>query len=172
MLPLEGFLAGFGDFVWVEERQAANTNGGDFNSGDWRTRALNTLSHSGITGAALDSSLLTLPKGKYLIFGMATAMNMGTGQLMLRLHDTTHDVTRLWGLSERYGNGQTDEGKRSVIAGICDVSGVETATVDLALQHRTTVTRASDGFGGRVGNGFTVSHETYAFLLALRLVDA
>ena len=56
--------------LW-QDQKASGTAGGDFTSGAWQTRTLNTEVFNTITGSALAANQVTLPAGTYFLLGAA-----------------------------------------------------------------------------------------------------
>lgn len=77
----------------VREEQAANTAGGTFTSGAWRTRTLNTVVTNQITGASLGSNQITLPAGTYDIDAVSNGQACNSHKLKLaNITDTTDTI--------------------------------------------------------------------------------
>jgi len=141
-----------GDPVWaddvfgaqllhVRDEKAGGINGGDFVSGAWRTRVLNTVATNEIAGASLAVNQVTLPVGEYFLIARAPARSVSKHKLLWRnvtdavnvLHGTT-SVTQSNSAVETHGN----------VSGRFTVSGASKA---FELQHFAEVTRNIDGLG-------------------------
>ncbi len=120
----------------VRDEKAANTSGGTFTNGAWRTRTLNTETTNEIADASLSSNQITLPAGTYWI--EARAEGHAVARHKLKLYDTTNTTDIILGVSADSGNAGP-----SLVIGRFTLAGV----VVLELQHRCTTTRASDGLG-------------------------
>ena len=129
-------VVGSAPLLHVRDEKAANTAGGTFTQGAWRTRVLNTTKTNEIFGASLSSNQVTLPAGEYWCEGMAEAYVVNSHKV--KLHDTTNTVDLIIGVS-----GRTANGGPSTIAGRFTLTG----TAVLELQHYCSTTRATDGFG-------------------------
>lgn len=125
--------------ILIFDQKAQNTDGGSFNSGAWRVRDLNVLVDLDSIGASLSSNEFTLPAGRWLIEWGAPA----------RL--VTSHMTRLWSVTENTSVGlgssaycpNADNEDRSFGA----VFQNNSAETTYRIEHRCTVTRATDGFG-------------------------
>jgi hypothetical protein len=128
-------------FFIVQETQAANTNGGTFTSGAWRTRDLNTTQINSIpTGASLASSRVTLPAGTYRAQGFAAGYRVD--ETKSRLYSITASATLLLGSTAR-----ADQNNYVYVN--CIIDGVFTIGVStvIELQHRCSLTNSVDGLG-------------------------
>jgi len=135
---LTGIVNGF--FI-VQETQAANTNGGTFTSGAWRTRDLNTTQTNSIpTGASLASSRVTLPAGTYRAQGFAAGYRVD--ETKSRLYSITASATLLLGSSARAD-------QNNYVHVNCIIDGVFTIAVStvIELQHRCALTESGEGLG-------------------------
>jgi hypothetical protein len=131
-------LQALDNILIVEDEKTANTAGGTFTSGAWRTRDLNTVRVNRVTGASLSSNQITLPAGTYRIFASAPAFNVT--QHKLRLYNVTSSVKILDGTSERSVSNTTT---RSIIIGEFTIT-VQSA---LIIEHRCASSLTIDGFG-------------------------
>jgi hypothetical protein len=128
-------------FFIVQETQAANTNGGTFTSGAWRTRDLNTTQINSIpTGASLASSRVTLPAGTYRAQGFAAGYRVD--ETKSRLYSITASATLLLGSTAR-----ADQNNYVYVN--CIIDGVFTIGVStvIELQHRCSLTNSVEGLG-------------------------
>ena len=90
------------NFLHVQDQKTQNTHGGDFTSGAWRTRDLNTVLTNTIPGASLASNQITLPAGKYyaeVILTNYSSTDMGT--IQAKIYDATGLADIAVGLSAR-----------------------------------------------------------------------
>jgi hypothetical protein len=133
-----------------QEQQNSGVNGGNFNSGSWQTRQLNTASYNNITGSTLLSGQISLPPGNYIAYAWATSYNVGTNQL--RFYDVTNFTEIALGSSVSDGN--------AILLGAWVASG----TASYELQHFCATTEATDGFGKDAGTG---SNNVYSQILIL-----
>lgn len=120
--------------------EKTGSNGGDFNSGAWRTRTLNTIKTNEITGASLSSNQITLPAGTYYIDASAPGYDIRRHQTAL--YNITDSSFEIIGTSE-YTTTTDDVQTRSFVFGRFTISAQKT----FELQHRGEVTKATFGFG-------------------------
>lgn len=123
-----------------QEQQTAGTDAGAMTASAWRTRAVNTTVLNNISGASLGSSQVTLPKGRYRVTGFTVA-NAVNGH-KARLYNTTASAAVLMGSSGR-SNASVELNTASTVAGEFTLATAST----LELQHRSQLTRATDGRG-------------------------
>jgi hypothetical protein len=124
----------------VREEQAANTEGGTFTSGAWRTRTLNTTKTNEISGASVGSNQITLPAGTYFIDASAPAVLCAEHKAKLANITDTSDT--IIGSSEAAGTASA-AAARSVVQGRFTIADVKV----FELQHRCSTTRSTDGLG-------------------------
>jgi hypothetical protein len=130
-----------GQLLHVVDEKPAGTNAGDFVSGGWRRRDLNTIKTNEITGASLTGDQVTLPVGDYFMIARAPARSVSKHKIRWRnitnganvIHGTT-SVTSTSTAAETHGN----------VSGRFSVGG---ASKTFELQHRAEVTRNIDGLG-------------------------
>jgi hypothetical protein len=137
----------------VRDEKSANTGGGAFTSGDWRTRTLNTVMTNEISGASLSSNQITLPSGTYFIYANAHAYTVNVNKL--KWYNTTDSSDVLIGNQGRSDSASADITPVWVI-GRFTISAQKT----FELQHRCETTR-SDAYGFGVAANFGVV-EVYA----------
>ena len=125
-------LSGAGLFganlLHVRDEKASGTAAGVFNSGDWRTRTLNTSKTNEIAGASLASNQITLPAGTYYIDAWASAW--AVTQHKAKLRDTTNSANLVIGSSE-WTNNSTGGVSDSIVKGRFTLA----AQAVLELQH-------------------------------------
>ena len=123
------------------ETQASGTNGGTFTSGSYVKRTLNTTIVNNITSCTLTSSVISLPAGTYQVFSTAPALAIDSHQT--RLRNTTDSTDIQFGSTSYNLNSanyaQTDSNVQTVFT--------LTATKNIELQHRCSVTKATIGLG-------------------------
>jgi hypothetical protein len=142
------------------DQKAANTQGGTFTSGAWRTRDINTtVGANGISGASIGSNQITLAAGTYLIQGSAPAYDVN--QHMTRLYNITDSAVSIDG-----GSAYTDA--TDTVVTHSPFSGVVTiaATKVFEVQHYAATTSSTFGFGIAANNG---SVETYTQITILKV---
>ncbi len=140
-----------GQYILIRDEKSSGTAGGTFTLGDWRTRDLNTIVQDETGNVTLSSNQFTLPAGTYRFLAVAPARIVNVHKL--RLQNTTDATT-------------VEEGVNT-IAHVADSGTTNawvtreftiTASKTFELQHRSTATQATDGFG--VATSFGV--EVYA----------
>lgn len=136
-------------YIKLSETQAANTQGGTFTSGAWRTRTLNTEDTDTDGLCSLAANQFTLAAGTYIISASAPAFY--TNQHQAKLSNTTAATDVLIGTSETSGATGNGATTRSFINGRFTVAAGQA----LEIQHQANTTRATDGFG--VAANFGVS---------------
>lgn len=130
----------------VVDQKATGTAGGDFTTGDWRTRVLNTERTNEISGASVSSNQITLPAGTYFIQASAPANKVTDHKT--RLRNITDGTTTLVGTSENNITASTgDTMTRSHINGRFTIAGTKV----FEIQHRCDNTVNGDGFGRASG---------------------
>ena len=129
--------------------------GGNFTSGAFRTRDLQTSQFNNITGCSLASNQITLAAGTYIINAVAPAESVDQHQT--RFQNITDSTTAVLGGNAYAAPGATGLSTYSV----CDGGFTIASSKVFELQHRATTTRNGTGFG--VNNGFGVG-ETYAII--------
>jgi hypothetical protein len=147
-----------GEVLIVEDQKTANTNGGTFTSGAWRTRDLNSVRVNRITGASLSSNQITLPAGTYRIFASAPAFDCDRHKA--RLYNVTSAASILDGSSEFSGDGFSSMA-RSIISGEFTLPVQSVLTIEHRCQNTESV-----GFG--VASNFSVP-EIYTQVIMQRL---
>ena len=143
------------EYISIRDEKAANTEGGTFTSGAWRTRDLNIEAIDTGNNCTLAANQFTLRPGTYRIQASAPAMTVLLHKAKLR--NITAGSDTLIGTSEfidlEGGNGgQT----RSIIGGQFSIA---TATV-FEIQHQCLTTRATDGFGNASNFGVVEVYTT------------
>lgn len=136
----------------VRHEVANGVEGGTFNSGDWRTRLLNTVKTNEIVGASFANNRSTLPPGKYYLEASAPAFQVNRHQTKLR--DVTGGADILIGSSAISGTADSAM-PHSFVRGRFSVS----TTSAFELQHQCQTTGVADGFG--LASSFNVG-EVYA----------
>lgn len=144
-------LSGVTPYINIQDVKANGTGGGNFTSGAWRTRDLNTIVVDTHGLATLASNQITLPAGTYRCFILAPGFNVNDH--VVRLRDITNGVTIAEGIEGR-SNATSTHDKSELRYWFRLLS----ATV-LEVQHQCETTNATDGFG-RASN-FTTDFEHY-----------
>ncbi len=154
--------------VHLEERQPVGTESGDFESGVWRTRKLNTVVTNELPGdssatppippAQFDvlTHTLILPAGEYYADIWAPVYIVDSH--VARLQDVSNNTTLLWGTSEFAQDNY-------YVSNYSHISGrfILSEETSLQVQHQCQVTRNSNGFGVAAGSSISgLDHETYS----------
>ncbi len=135
------------DYIWIQEEQTTGTDGGDFNTGAWQTRVLNTEKSDEGGYATLSSNQITLMAGTYYVRASAPGLRVDSHQA--RLYNVTDGTTMLTGTSAYIANAGTGHAlDRSHINGQITLAASKT----LELQHRCETSYATLGLG--VGANF------------------
>ena len=125
----------------VRDEKSANTAGGAFTSGDWRTRTLNTVMTNEISGASLSSNQVTLPSGTYYVHAGARGYTVNVNKL--KWYNTSDSSDVLIGDQARSDSSANANAFVSVM-GRFTISAQKT----FELQHRCETTRSdANGYG-------------------------
>jgi len=144
--------------LWLDS-ELSGTDGGDFTSGAWRTRVLNTEMANTIAGASLAGNQVTLPAGTYIAWFSAPA------------YQVNHHATRLYDVTNAtvLARGSTT-GSVAMLGSSTDSPGFAIFTLGapaaLEVQHCCETDNAGDGMGTACGFGDT---ETYAQVTVLKV---
>jgi hypothetical protein len=139
-------------FAIFNEQQATNTNGGDFTSGSYVKRILNTTIINTISGCTLTSSVISLPAGTYNATAYAPAYSINGHRI--RLQNTTASTTIVLGVN-CFANHSSPATTHSFLNATFTLS----ATSNIELQHRCETTRTVNGLGTLCNFG---DNEVYA----------
>jgi len=144
-----GSSGGYIGFIVVQDQKAANTAGGTCTAGSFQTRTLNTEVLDTHSDCTLASNQITLTAGTYDIIASAPAVFVSDHQT--RLQNVTDGTTVLVGTSEYAPIVSAADGSqtRSEIIGRFTIA----ASKALEIQHRSSVTRATNGFGAAANFG-------------------
>jgi len=131
------------EYLHVRDEKAANTDGGTFTSGAWRTRVLNTEKTNIISGASLASNQITLPAGTYQVKGWAKCYGVNIHKA--RLRDTTGSADLIISDAGYCGYGGADHIRTDEAV----LNGRFTLSVQsvIELQHWCTNTQSNTGLG-------------------------
>jgi hypothetical protein len=145
---ITGSVLGYGslgDVFHVRDVKAVGTDGGTFTGGSWQTRTLNTIETNNI-GGALAANVVTLTPGIYyadiyvpICWDGVTAF---TGTHRARLRNVTNNVTILMSYS-----GAISEFAYKQYNARLQGTFTVTANTDFEVQHLTTATLLTKGFG-------------------------
>jgi hypothetical protein len=130
----------------VRDEKPNGVGGGSFNSGDWRTRTLNTEATNQIAGASLASDQFTLPIGTYFCEAVAPVKKVVTSKLRLR------NITA--GTDQIIGSNTSSPVSSDSGGSVNSLMGQFTITEETVfeLQHRSS-NSDSNGFGNSAGFG-------------------
>lgn len=134
----------YGAYLCYQDQKASGTGGGDFTSGAWRTRILNTEAADAGGHGTLSSNQITLDAGTYRCHVRCPAFAVNSHQT--RLYNITDSATLLVGSSQiaSPSGGSFAIGNDSIIAGRFTLATSKTVEV----QHRCQTTQAfGTGFG-------------------------
>lgn len=156
-IDLGGTLMGVS---YIRDEKASGVNGGTFTLGAWRTRDLNTITNYGKIKCTLNSNQFTLGSGNYFLMGSAPGfiVTRNKGKIR-RITAPASDVI----IGSSIMTNGTFVSPSTFIYGFLNISE---ETVTYEFQHRSTNTRAADGFG--VSSNFGVV-EIYTQVLIFRL---
>ncbi len=129
-----------GPYALFRDEKVADTGGGTFTSGAWRTRDLNTVIVDEI-GITLATNQVTLPAGTYRFSAAAPAYQVNTHQV--RIRNITDGTTLLDGESSYVDASASSSSELSRVKGQFTI----TESKIFELQHRCAATRATIGFG-------------------------
>lgn len=125
---------------YLKDVKANGTAGGDFNSGSYQTRDLNTQEGDSVI-VSLSSNQFTLAIGTYEIFALAPAYDVDEAKAKIRnVTDAVDEIIGTTTRPESATNGQNN----CFVMGRLTVSG---GNKTFELQHRCTTTKLATGFG-------------------------
>jgi hypothetical protein len=124
----------------VRDEKTAGTAGGDFNSGAWRTRTLNTVVTNTIASASLSSNQITLPAGTYDL--RARGPINGTKQTKSRIYNTSDSADAIIGATG-YSHSANDTFDDVLVWGRITIASSKT----FELQQWCNTTVSTNGFG-------------------------
>lgn len=137
------------------DHKTAGSDGGDFNSGSWVTRTLNTTEKQIVTNSNISrvGNVITLKTGKYKVRAWAQAY--GVDKHMTRLRKTSGTastaVNGMTAFAGDFGAFTGYCGSHSMMEGVVEVTG---ASDTFELQHRCINSKSLDGLGlGDFGYG-------------------
>lgn len=126
---------------YVRDEKTSGTSGGTCTSGSWQVRDLNTT-----TGdcwfLSLNSNVFTLSPGKYEISGSAPAGIVNSHQTKIVQDPSGSPSDLTLGTIEESGSTDSVQSRS-----FFETSVTLTASTDFRLEHRCSVTKATNGFG-------------------------
>lgn len=147
--------------AYLKDVKPSGTNSGTFNSGDWRTRDLNTIEGDSSIITSLSSNQFTLEAGKYLIEAMAAGYSVSTHQLKIR--NVSDSIDLIIGQTGRNSTSEDNSGIPS-LKGLIELTSQKT----FELQHRSSGSRSNNGFG--IAGNFGVN-EVYAQVKIEKVIE-
>lgn len=126
--------------AYLKDIKSSGTDGGDFTTGGWRHRDINTISGDSEI-VSVSANEFTLQAGTYHLDILAPAQTVGGNRA--RLYDVTNSAVVAQGNNNRAATGG-NSGSVSVIN--------TTVTINVAttykIEHRCNATQLTSGFGG------------------------
>ena len=132
--------AAFESYAIIADQKAAGTDGGTFTSGSWQTRGLNTELADPDSIVSITANQFTLGAGSYLIKASAPGYLVNFHQV--RLYNVTDTATAIVG-RQTYEYSLVEQPNTSDLIGRITI----TDTKVFELQHRCSLTKATNGFG-------------------------
>ena len=131
---------GLKTYAIICDQKTQNTDGGTFTDGAWQTRDLNTEIADPDSIVSISNNQFTLGAGSYLITANAPAYDVDQHQA--RLYNATTSSVVQAGQSTYADSANNGSNSAIVLARV-------TITSDTAfeIQHRSTTTKPSNGFG-------------------------
>ena len=142
-LQSSGSSSGFGmysAYALFQDQKTANTSGGTFTLGAWRTRDINTevTDTSGIV--SISSNQFTLAAGTYKISAVVPAHQVGRHKA--KLYNITDASDVIIG-SSNFCNNTIATSEPSFVKGVFTIAGTKT----FEIQHYCQITAATYGYG-------------------------
>ena len=137
----------FESIAVVREQQSSSTDGGTFNSGDWRVRSINTEVFDPDNIVSVANNEITLVAGTYVAVWFAHAWHVNQHQTRLKLDSSTSTSFNALGSSS---HSLTNASNQNASHGIHRFTLNQTES--LSLQHRCQSSQ-SNGFGQANGWG-------------------
>lgn len=128
------------DYILIRDEKADGTAGGTFTLGAWQTRTLNTETVDTGSHSAVAANQITLQAGTYRFRATAPAYKVDTHRL--RLQNITAGTTVATGPAMRSAAAGDD----IMLATVEGRFTIAAPTV-YEVQHRSSATKATDGFG-------------------------
>jgi hypothetical protein len=134
-------VPGAAHYLEYRDEKAANTAGGTFTSGAWRTRTLQTEAFDTGADGVLASNEITLGAGTYECW--IAVPGYRCDQHQARLRNVTDTSTVLVGTSAFTRSADDSTVNASFITGRFTLASAKAVSVE----HQCATTRATDGFG-------------------------
>lgn len=143
----------------VCEEQSSGTRGGTNTTG-YQTRTLNKIKINEINGATLASNQVTVPAGKYIIWGRAPLVGVNNHKLKLR--NITDSLDAIYG-EQNYSSNSYVISNEDHICGELELAVATT----FELWHYTQTSKTDNGYGEGVSQGT----EVYSELIFFKIED-
>ena len=143
------------DYIKVSDVKANNTTGGNFASGAWRTRDINTEDSDAGGHATIAANQITLQPGTYVCFIRCPGERVTRHKA--RLQNITDGTTIILGANARADAGNDGEND-SIVHGEFSLAVAKV----LEIQHRCSITDAN-GFGNATSFGVSEIYTTAEF---------
>ena len=151
----------FTSYAVIADVKGVNADGGEFTTGDWRTRDLNTEITDPDNIVSLSGNQFTLAAGTYFIEAQASACQVNAVQT--RIYNATDSSVVQLGTAEYAGSGSNNPSTQSVVKCRVTISG----TKAFELQNRCTNTIANYGLGVGTAGGFNFGTTTIFALVTI-----
>lgn len=127
-------------YILLQDQKAANTAGGTFTTGAWRTRDLNTEVSDAGGHCSLSTNQFTLAAGTYRILAFVPFVR--TGSTAARLQNVTDATTTLESTSA-FSTASTGDGAYNIISGRFTIASSKA----FEIQQQGAQTVSTSGFG-------------------------
>lgn len=156
------------DMVIFCDMKATDNQGGEFATGDWRVRELNTILYSKQTNSnwftlTSNNNTFTLQPGTYYINARAPAYRVNNNNALLR--DTSNNVDVIDGTATYSYSVNTMCHSYSRIIGVVEI----TSATNYQIWHRCTVTKTVNGFGVGDQHYGTDTNNIYTYAEIMKL---
>jgi hypothetical protein len=129
----------FPPYMHDRDLESSGVDGGQFTSGSWVTRVLNTEVTDTDSLGSLSANAVTIPSGTYYCQAAAGAWN--TNQHQMRIYNTSDSATLLLGMNAHAN--PIGIGSIAFVVGYFTLAASKT----IEVQHRCVSTAASIGLG-------------------------
>ena len=136
----------FSSYAIIADEKSSGTDGGTFTLGAWRTRDLNTEIADPDGIVSISSNQFTLQAGTYLVKASAPAYRVVRHQIKLYNATDSTDIAR--GTSEQSHISYLTQNRSFLFARF-----TLSAAKALEIQHYSSHTHATEGFGYAAENG-------------------
>lgn len=143
---LDVFVAVALPLLHIQDQKSSGTDGGPASSGAYATRDLTQVLTNEISGSSLSANQIILPAGTYEVNIKVPGHQVATHKA--QLYNVTDASVALLGTVARTASSESRQSS-SVITGRFTLA----ATKTLAVQHRVSAGKLTDGFGLAAGFG-------------------